>query len=136
MPESICRAWVYQPFRNLSEVCNIQEAGFKMNLSALSLSDMFLLPGIPKLEEVKRHGRALTFDEVAQRVGQFVIYNASTENLQILKRVLITRFDVDRCGEQLINFRYDKRRNNIGIVRRYNGVGVGCVRKAIFYEDA
>lgn len=107
-----------------------------MNLSSLSLSEMLLLPGVPKLEEVKRHGRALTFDEVAQRVGQFVIYDTSTENLRILKRVLITRFGVDPCGEQLINFRYDKRRNNVGIVRRYNGVGAGCVRKAIFYEDA
>lgn len=107
-----------------------------MNLSAMSFSDMLLLPGMPKLEEVACHGRTLTFDEVAQRVGQFVIYNASTENLQIFKRVLVSYFGVDPCGEQLINFRYDKRKNSVGIIRRYQGVGAGAVCDAIFYEEA
>lgn len=106
-----------------------------MNLAEMPLSKMLDYPGVPKLEPVAKHGRALTFDEVVQHIGQFVIYDESTESQERFRRVLITYFGIDHEGIPLVNFRYDAKKKNFGIVRRYKGVGAGCVRKAIFYED-
>lgn len=60
-------------------------------MDQIGLFDDELLPGT----WVKTHGRELTFDEVAKRVGQIIIMDKSTESMKSFKAVLVEKIITD-----------------------------------------
>lgn len=101
---------------------------------------------IPEVGEyVYRHGRPLTFDDVAQRIGQFVIVDESTQSKRLFRRVLLEHFSATRryTGrkqdesylDEVVVYRYGIKKNERGYVRRYEGIGKGLFCEGRFYDE-
>lgn len=84
-------------------------------MDQIGLFDDELLPGT----WVKTHGRELTFDEVAQRVGQMIIMDKSTESSESFKAVLVEKIFTDfETGQRRLIY-YDGGRQRGLVDERY-----------------
>lgn len=75
----------------------------------ISFFDMLPLPG----EYVTRHGREITFDEAAHRIGQLVVFDRSTESHTWYQALEIERVVMVESGPRLICYDGGKERQLI-----------------------
>lgn len=96
-------------------------------------------------EYVNHHGKPLTFDDIAQRIGQFVIVDESTQSQQLFRRVLLECFTATRRKrdnnpdesylDEVVVYRYGISKNARGYVRRYAGIDKGQFNEGRFYDE-
>lgn len=95
--------------------------------------------GLPRIGEyVARHGKPLTFDDIAQRIGQFVIVDESTQSQRLFRRVLLEHFSAARREgylDEVVVYRYGIGKDKRGYVRRYAGIGKGRFCEGRFYDE-
>ena len=70
----------------------------KREYSQISFDDLL---GVPTAGEiVESHGRRLSFDEAAARIGEIIILNISTENHEWFRAVRVLKAVVTQDGER------------------------------------
>lgn len=77
-----------------------------MKGSQITFDDLLGIPSVGTI--VDRHGRRLTFEEAAARIGEIVISNISTENHEWFRAVRVLRTATTPDGERRLICERDK----------------------------
>mgnify|MGYP007047950595 CR=1 FL=1 len=78
----------------------------KQKYSQISIDDLL---GVPTAGEiVENHGRRLSFEEAAARIGEIIILNISTENHEWFRGVRVLKVVVTPDGERRLICKQEK----------------------------
>lgn len=99
--------------------------------SQLTFDDLLGVPAPGEI--VERHGRKLSFDEAAVRIGEIIILNISTENHEWFRAIRVLRTATSPDGERRLICERDKGLCYLGeryfaLKNKYRG-RVGCLPK-------